>query len=271
MPDETIVEPIQTEDYGTSTRDRQRSTIGFPYMNLEEAIGLAQAIYSNVGQGECTDDQLAPWLNLSPKSSGYRVRLSSARMFGLVEPTSDGAMYLSPLGRRIVDPAQRRRASVDAFLQVPLYLAVYSAFRGQMLPPSAALERQMIGMGVAEKQKSRARQVFEKSAEQAGFFEQGRNRLVKPGFIEGKPNETPPGETKDTARETTKGSVSGEDDAPTKRLDPIIKGLIDRLPASGEVWPANERELWLTILKSAFQLVYADKVETQRTETSSTK
>ena len=112
-------------------------------------------------------------------------------MFGLIDSTTDGDIFLSDLGRRIVDPTQQRRASVDAFLQVPLYFAVYNAFKGQALPPPAALERQITSMGVAEKQKSRARQVFEKSAEQAGFFEQGRNRLVKPGFVEA-PTKEPP-------------------------------------------------------------------------------
>ena len=36
------------------------------------------------------------------------------------------------------------------------------------------------GLIVSEKQKDRARQVFERSAEQGGFFEHGKNRLVMP-------------------------------------------------------------------------------------------
>lgn len=49
-----------------------------------------------------------------------------------------------------------------------------------MLPPSAAFERDIVGLGVAEKQKDKARQVFERSASQAGFFEAGKSKLVMP-------------------------------------------------------------------------------------------
>ena len=50
---------------------RQRSTIGFPYMDLDDALEVASAIHDNVGQGECDEDQLAAWLQLSVKSSGF--------------------------------------------------------------------------------------------------------------------------------------------------------------------------------------------------------
>jgi len=49
-----------------------------------------------------------------------------------------------------------------------------------VLPPSAAFERDIVGLGVAEKQKDKARQVFERSASQAGFFEAGKSKLVMP-------------------------------------------------------------------------------------------
>jgi len=43
----------------------------------------------------------------------------------------------------------------------------------------------LVGLGVSEKQKGRARQVFERSAEQAGVFEHGKNKLVMPGVASG--------------------------------------------------------------------------------------
>ena len=48
--------------------------------------------------------------------------------------------------------------------------------------PAAALERDMVSLGVAEKQKDKARQVFERSAEQSDFFYTGRMKLVMPAF-----------------------------------------------------------------------------------------
>ena len=53
-----------------------------------------------------------------------------------------------------------------------------------MLPPAAALEREMGQLGVASKQTGKARQAFERSAEQAGFFAHGADRLVMPVGLE---------------------------------------------------------------------------------------
>ena len=67
------------------TKTRERSSIGFPYMPLDSAIELATAIHSNVGHGDCDDDQLAAWSHQSPKSSTFRVQVYAARTFGILE------------------------------------------------------------------------------------------------------------------------------------------------------------------------------------------
>ena len=50
------------------------------------------------------------------------------------------------------------------------------------------------------------------------------------------------------------------------QLDPIIEGLLDRLPAPGDVFPPAIRQLWLQILTLTFQLVYLDKEEEEPQE-----
>jgi hypothetical protein len=231
---------------------RQRSSIGFPYNNLGDAIEVAQAIHSHVGTGEGDDSQLSAWMNVSPKSSGYRIQVSAARMFGLVETVS-GSHKLSTLGRSIVDPQQERDARTRAFLQVPLYKAIFEKYKGGVLPPSAALERDIIGLGVAEKQTGRARQIFERSAEQAGYFEHGKNRLVMPAIAV---REMPQVDVKDNNDRGTGGSGG---DGSGGDVDPIIGGLLKRLPKSGDVWPEAERKLWLQLLEGSFKLIYKDR------------
>ena len=81
---------------------RQRSTIGFPYMDLDSAVGLANAIYSHVALGECDDDQLATWSNQSAKASTFRVQVYTARTFGILE--GDGGKHkLAELGYDVHD------------------------------------------------------------------------------------------------------------------------------------------------------------------------
>ena len=176
---ETSAEDVESLADESATDPRQRSTIGFPYADLSDVEALAFSIYNNVAFGSCSDDQLAPWLGMSAKSSGFRIRVSAARMFGVID-TDGGQHSLAPLGKMLVDPMRQRVARVDAFLAVPLFGKVFDDYKGTALPPAAALERAIEGMGVAPKQKSRARQILERSAEQAGFFEHGKGRLVRP-------------------------------------------------------------------------------------------
>jgi hypothetical protein len=141
-----------------------------------------------------------------------------------------------------------REAKARAFMHVPLYRAVFEHYKGGVLPPPAALEKDMVSLGVSEKQKDRARQVFERSAEQGGYFEHGRNRLVAPGVPSHELQPPPP------PPENRFGG--GGDDPPG--VDPIIQGLLVRLPQSGAVWPEAERKLWLDLLAGSFKLIYKD-------------
>jgi len=51
-------------------------------------------------------------------------------------------------------------------------------------------------------------------------------------------------------------AVEGGDEPPL--IDPIIGGLLKRLPKSGAVWPEIERKLWLQLLGGSFKLIYKD-------------
>jgi len=238
-------------------KGKGRSTISFPYMALNDAVKLAEAIHGNVGLGECDDDQLAAWTNQSIKSSGFRVQIAAARLFGIITGAGTGRYRLTDLGSGIVDPTQSREARATAFLNVPLYRAVFDKYRGGVLPAqAAAMERELVSLGVSEKVKDRARQVFERSADQAGFFAHGRNRLVMPGIAARQPDAPPAPELGADAQQDTKSGNGGGGD--NTGVDPIIAGLLKRLPKSGEKWPKAQRKLWLQLLEGSFDLIYDD-------------
>lgn len=231
-------------------QQRQRSTIGFPYSDLDSAIELATAIFRNVGNGECDDNQLAAWSNQSSKSSTFRVQIYAARMFGLLEGEAS-RHRLTELGLAIVDPQKSPHAKVQAFLSVPLYLRVFERFKGGVLPPPAALEREMVSLGVAPKQKERARQVFERSADQSGFFAHGRDRLVQPGFA----SWTVANEQR-SAPSGNGGDGGGGNDSPD--LDPVVGALIKKLPRKGSEFKVEARIRWLQMMEMAFQDAYGE-------------
>lgn len=245
---------------GEDGKGKQRSTISFPYMALNDAVELAEAIHGNVGLGDCDDDQLAAWTKQSIKSSGFRVQIAAARLFGIITSPSGDTYRLTELGASIVDPSQAREARATAFLNVPLYKAVYDKYRGGVLPSqAAAMERELVGLGVSDKVKDRARQTFERSAEQAGFFAHGRNRLVMPG-IAARQADAPPAPEVISEQPEAKKNGNGDGGLPPG-VDPIIAGLLKRLPKSGDVWAKTQRKLWLQLLEGSFDLIYLDNEE----------
>jgi hypothetical protein len=236
-------------------RTRQRSTIAFPYSDSESATQVAAAIHGNVGHGTCSTAQLAPWMDQSAKSSGFRTQLAAARLFGLIDSDGPESYRLTPLGIRVVDPAQTRVAKAEAFLKVPLFAALFEKYKAGVIPPSAALEREIAGLGVSEKQKARARQVFESSAQQCGFRDHGVNRLVMPAVM------VPPPAASNT------GSVGngsggrgggGNGDGPTVGLDldPLLIALLQKIPPQGDPWPKERRLRWFKTFAMNVSQVY---------------
>jgi hypothetical protein len=158
---------------------REQSTIAFPYHDLDTSIELATALYNRTGLGPCDLDELAAEMG-QVIGGAFRVKLGAARVFDLVDKDGRASATLTDLGRRIVSGEDERGAKSEAFLAVPLYQAIYDKYKGQKLPPMKALEREMEALGVSSKQKDKARQVFERAASQAGFFELGKDRLIRP-------------------------------------------------------------------------------------------
>lgn len=258
----------QEQQADIAKQTRVRSTIEFPYSDLEDSITLTQTVFQNGGL-ECSIDQLAHWAGHSNTKSGtFRVRLSASKTFGLIDQDRD-VIRLTSLGERISDPAQNEFARVDAFLSVPLYLALYERFKGRQLPPTnAALENTMVQMGVSDKQKDRARQVFYRSADQAGVMPPSRDKLVLPrGATQPRRNEgddsggdnahplEPPVRSAVPVRSDSLVNQVGVVPSPA-RQHTLLLGLFEALPPPSTAWSEEERSNWLSLAGFAFKVVY---------------
>jgi hypothetical protein len=112
---------------------------------------------------------------------------------------------------------------------------------------------------VSSKQSGKAQQAFMRSARQAGFFAQGDDRLVRPASPGTKPiNSESNGSKQDKPTKEGAGGHDGGSGKIPPEIDPIIVGLLARLPKTGDVWPESERTLWLELLKGSFKLIYKD-------------
>ena len=122
----------------------------------------------------------------------------------------------------------------------------------------------MVTLGVAGKQADVARQVFMRSAQQAGFFQYGNNRLVPPpvrggAAAIGTEQKSPPPieehEEKPPARKNGGGGAGGGGGT---EYHPFITGLLTTLPPAGEDWPMDARRKWLLAASTIFEVIYKD-------------
>jgi hypothetical protein len=128
---------------------------------------------------------------------------------------------------------------------------MYEQFKGHALPPAPAIERQVGQLGVSPKQKERARQTFMKSATYAGFIDASSGRFVKPGIAT---RDEPPPDKPDEGKKRNNGSDGG---GPSD-LHPFVQGLLKELPKAGDIWPEEQRKLWLDTAASIFKMIYKD-------------
>jgi hypothetical protein len=172
-------------------------------------------------------------------------------MFGLID-TGQGRATLTELGREALDGSGAGRAArVQAFLNPELFNRMYEQNRGHILPPPAAIERQMEQMGISPKQKERARQTFSKSATYAGFIDTTTGRFVKPGNLGITREESPP-----VHQERERDFGGGGDSGDGLNLDPLLIALLKKIPDADKGWPASQRLRWFRTFAMNVSQIY---------------
>ncbi|MGJ0394186.1 MAG: hypothetical protein ACR650_15810 [Methylocystis sp.] len=233
---------------------RERSTIEFPYSDLSGAMEIASTIFNKAGTS-CEVAQLAGWLDQSAEGGTFRTRLSAARLFGFVETERGGGVSLTSLGRSVINPSQEIASKVTAFLNVPLFKQMYDQYNGHVLPPAAAIERQMIQLGVSSKQADRARQNFTKSAQQAGFVDGQTGRFIKPACANARPEDKDGGRPEVGDDDRRGGGNNGDDGGLS--LDPLLIALLKKIPpAEKGSWPAAQRIRWFRTFAMNVSQIY---------------
>lgn len=249
MTEESVVH--QADATNAAETSRGKSTIDFPYLDLDNAIEIVKAIHKVEGD-RCEWNQLATSLGVSPVGGGFRMRMLTGKTFGLLTYERSQVM-LTDCGIRASDPAHEKRARFEAFMCVPLFKQLFDRLNGQTMPPIAAIERAIENMGVAPKQKDKARQVFQRSAKQAGLFELSTDRLsIPPGLNQGavKSGSEADGGDVDKKRKNGDGGDGGG------QYHPFIQGLLQKLPEPDSEWPLEARKKWLSTASNIFGLMY---------------
>jgi hypothetical protein len=250
-------------------KPRAKSGVSFPYWDLDSAVEVAKTMHERAG-GVCDNAQLATMLGYSGVSNGsFRTRVSSAKMYGLIEDTDDRKLRVSARGRRVVAPVTAtdgRNARVEAFLSVDLFKRVFDRYNGTTLPENVGLrnllqnEYQVVPDRVAPTVR-----ILLDSAHQAGLFETAgnRSRMVMPlGAAPPSPSAAPAApvaEIPETPRNGGSGGGGGggggSDDT---GIDPAIAGLLKRLPPGGTPMTAKRRKALIDAFTNVVGFIYPD-------------
>lgn len=235
---------------GITSPGRDQSTLAYPSISLTDVIKMVDVIKERGGR--CRFDDLAWALGQQKSSGAFRGRTGAGRMFGAVE-TAGSELVLTELGERICSPVSQAEALAEAFLRAPLYKALYDRYAvdGGKVPDSATIESDMIRLGVPEKRIGIIRRAFLRSAEAAGYFRSGPDRLIRPsisgGSIIAKPASAP--EPKEppavTPAETTPSTGH-----------PFIEMLVAALPPPGSQWSEEQLQRWLARAEHGLRFAY---------------
>jgi hypothetical protein len=163
-------------DAGSTGR---RSGASFPIIQLKDVIEMVRLIDRHGGRMRY--DEIAGAMEQRRDSGAFRGKTAAGHMFGATETVSREAS-LTDLGRRMAVPETEADALTEAFLNVPLYRALFDRYAadGGKLPMTRDIDIDIERLGVSPNRAAKARQMFLRSAETAGYFRSGRDRLIRP-------------------------------------------------------------------------------------------
>lgn len=281
-------QPLNVTESDTTGRvgetKRGLSDIVFAAYDLDTAIEAARIVRDGDLDGLTVDAAQSAVASATTYST-FRNKLYNAAKFGLValrrnRDTGQTEVFLLPLAHQILDATTEREARVAAFLHVELNRALYARFANGPLPSSdAEFERIIQELGVTVRQAPNARQVFMRSARQAHFFEQGRDRLTMPADV------TPADFAATTPVALSANSAVVERDLPEEQAitespapivmherdeagegvqdvadsDRAIMAWLEKMPRPGTPWSKAKRERWLETLGGILDYLFDDE------------
>lgn len=241
----------------------QKSKIAYPYYDLDQSIEVAQAVRGK-GGGHCTKDQLADFLGYSTvKSGAYLTRIAAAKQFGLVNIEKDQISITERANTILAPilPEDSKNARIAAFLNVPLFEAVYERFKGQQLPEPVGLKNLFQNhYHIVPDRVTPALRVLMESADQAGFFSVSgnRNKLIKPVGESSQRQKDDPKQEK--PKDEPPHKPSGGGDGPPPSIHTAITGLLRELPKPGP-WPKKGKERFMSAFRATIDFIYPDSDE----------
>lgn len=154
---------------------RERSAL-YPTITVNECFEIVETI-SKIGGKVYSSGSIAQALGMSEKTNSFRAKISTLRQYGLISGIQ-GTLKLTNISNEYLYPIedeQKKKAKLQAFLEVPLHKKIIEKFENQALPPADKLANVLLGkeFGLTKNTKDSAVDIFLKSLEQLNLLING--------------------------------------------------------------------------------------------------
>lgn len=126
----------KTSENPIKRQEKKQTTAKYPRHSLEKVLRIPRAILEQNAGKACTDKDAAGYIGIAV-GGPYRLEISSASKFGLLERPEQGKVSITDLSKKILRP-QDDKSELDglreAVLKAPDISDVYKHYRGENLP-----------------------------------------------------------------------------------------------------------------------------------------
>ena len=156
----------------------------YPRHPLEKVLRIPKAILDQNAGKECSEADTAAFLNIKYNKGPYRLELSSAIKFGLLERPSAGRIAVSDLAKKILRPQNEQEELAglrEAVLKAPEISTVYSHYRGENLPDMQFFDNALVDkFGIPSDKVAEFKAIFFDTLNTAKLIEEhsGKRRLL---------------------------------------------------------------------------------------------
>ena len=129
-----------------SSKTKEAARAKFPRHTLAKALRVPRAILEQNAGRACTEAEAAAFVGVG-LGGPFRVEISSAIKYGLIERPETGKIQPSALAKKILrpqDPTDEVEGYREAVLQAPDISDVYKHYRGENLPDDQFLQNTVV-------------------------------------------------------------------------------------------------------------------------------
>ena len=155
----------------------------YPRHPLKKALRIPQAILDQNAGRECSEKEAAAFVGVG-LAGPFRVEISSAIKFGLVERPSTGRIKPTKLAKKILrpqSPDDELSGLREAALKAPEVSKVYGHYRGENLPDKKFFDNALVEtFGIPRDKTDEFTSIFQATLEAAELLEkhQGKTRVL---------------------------------------------------------------------------------------------